>query len=122
MVGAVPGAFEEGLAGPAVRFLVSEECAELSVAIPGVVIRGRRLQQLCPEGTRLLQPAPWGQGTGQVPGDRAIRREWNGLPEGSDGSVDVAGIVQCSAQQDVSVTALGTAGHRRPKVPDGFLG
>ena len=30
--------------------------------------------------------------------------------------------MQCSAQHDVCLTALGTAGHRRPKVADGFLG
>ena len=29
--------------------------------------------------------------------------------------------MQCSAQHDVCLTALGTAGHRRPKVADGFL-
>ena len=121
VVCAVSGAFEEGLACPSVRFLVAEECAKLGVAVPGVVIRGRRFQLFCPEGTGLLQPAPWGQGPGQVPGAGAIGSEWNGVPEGGDGPIRVAGVVQCSAQHDVGLTALGTAGHRRAKVADGFL-
>ena len=121
VVGGVSGAFEKGLAGPAVRFVVAEECTKLGVAVPGVVIRGRRFQQLCPEGTGLFQPAPWGQGPGQIPGAGAIGSEWNGLPERGDGPIHVAGVVQCSAQHDMYLTALRTAGDCRPKVADGFL-
>ena len=97
VVGAVSGAFEEGLAGPAVRFLVAEECAKRGVAVPGVVIRRRRFQLLLPRGhgpppARPLGPGPW-------PGPwRRRRSEVSGMAFRKAAMAPSASPASCSAR------------------------
>ena len=83
VAGGIAEAFEQGPAGPAVGFVPVEECAELGVAVPGVMIRRVTCEGLLPSGAGLLQPAPRRQGPGQVSGAGPIGIQPDGVAEGS---------------------------------------
>src|SRR5207302_6031339 len=63
----------------------------------------------------------WGQSLGQVLADRAIRIQFNGLPESGDGPVRVARAMEGSPQHRVGLVTSGADGHCCPKVTGGLL-